>query len=65
MFQDLGRPAQSIIVNLTINVRDQNDRAPVFTRSLYTARVPEGNTPVRDISITSFVTKHFTPRELG
>ena len=36
----------STIVNLTINVLDENDIAPVFTRSLYTARVPEGDTPV-------------------
>ena len=48
MCQDLGTPVQSAIVNLTINVRDQNDRAPVFTRSLYAARVAEGNTPVSD-----------------
>jgi len=48
MCQDLGTPAQSAIVNLTINVRDQNDRAPVFTRSLYAARVAEGNSPVSE-----------------
>ena len=48
IYQDLGTPVQSTIVNLTIIVRDQRDRAPVFTRSLYPARLPEGNNPVRN-----------------
>lgn len=40
----MGTPALSTIVNITITVLDENDIAPIFTRSLYTARVPEGNT---------------------
>ncbi|XP_072368292.1 cadherin-related family member 2 isoform X2 [Scyliorhinus torazame] len=38
---DLGIPKLSTTVNVTINVEDENDNSPVFTKSVYNASVVE------------------------
>ncbi|NXM11720.1 PCDGD protein, partial [Ploceus nigricollis] len=48
MAVDGGEPARSGTVQVRINVTDANDNPPVFSKSLYEARVAE-NLPVRSV----------------
>ncbi|XP_023803142.1 protocadherin gamma-B5-like, partial [Cyanistes caeruleus] len=48
MAVDLGDPARSGTVQVSINVTDANDNSPVFSKSLYEARVAE-NLPVETV----------------
>ncbi|CAG5990908.1 unnamed protein product, partial [Menidia menidia] len=42
---DGGKPARSGTLQLTVNVIDANDNTPVFSKSLYKARITENATP--------------------
>ncbi|NP_001009594.1 protocadherin 2 alpha b 7 precursor [Danio rerio] len=48
---DGGKPARSGTVNIIVKIIDANDNIPVFTKSLYKARIPE-NAPVGTSIIT-------------
>ncbi|XP_016092747.1 protocadherin-12-like isoform X1 [Sinocyclocheilus grahami] len=43
--QDRGDPSLSCIKHLTVHVLDENDNAPLFTKSLYQSVLKENNTP--------------------
>ncbi|XP_024660608.2 protocadherin alpha-5 isoform X21 [Maylandia zebra] len=42
---DGGKPAKSGTLQITVNIIDSNDNAPVFSKSLYKVRVTENSTP--------------------
>uniref|UniRef100_A0A8C2IBC5 Protocadherin 12 n=1 Tax=Cyprinus carpio TaxID=7962 RepID=A0A8C2IBC5_CYPCA len=43
--QDSGDPSLSCIKHLTVHVLDENDNAPLFTKSFYQSVLKENNTP--------------------
>ncbi|KAK2165149.1 hypothetical protein LSH36_54g06002 [Paralvinella palmiformis] len=53
--RDLGEKPLSSSVEVTVHIKDENDHPPVFTKSLYTANVPE-NSP-RGYSILTVTAK--------
>uniref|UniRef100_A0A8C2ENX6 Cadherin domain-containing protein n=1 Tax=Cyprinus carpio TaxID=7962 RepID=A0A8C2ENX6_CYPCA len=57
---DGGKPPRSGAINIIVNIIDVNDNIPVFTKSLYKARIPE------DASIgTSVITVNARDADVG